>query len=112
MQFYKNWDWVNKVKERPHNDDKKLYCIRMSFSPNENPGVGEVIDYATLSLKKWGAEKQNPLARQRLDELPLRMRGWIIPFDFPEVSARPPFLFPDADQVQYPNMEILTISFA
>ncbi|KAJ7051797.1 PLC-like phosphodiesterase [Mycena amicta] len=77
---------------RPANDDRKMYGVPMSFSPTENPTTAdEYTTFVTSSLKKWGAEKQNPLGVDRLKSLPLAGRGWLVICDFPE----------------YPNMGII-----
>ncbi|KAJ7048338.1 hypothetical protein C8F01DRAFT_1095194 [Mycena amicta] len=80
------------VGARPSNDDRKMYGIWMSFSPTESPSTAdELATFATSSLKKWGAAKQNHLGIERLKTLPLGGRGWLIILDFPE----------------YPNMDII-----
>jgi hypothetical protein len=56
-----------------------MYGIWMSFSPTENPSTADdYTTFATSSLRKWGAEKQNPLAIGRLSKLQLGGRGWMI----------------------------------
>ncbi|KAJ7291954.1 hypothetical protein C8J57DRAFT_1492432 [Mycena rebaudengoi] len=90
-EFFDAYDWSGRpIGGRPANDDNKMYGIWMSFSPTENPSTAdEYTTFATSSLRKWGAEKQNPLAIGRLSKLQLGGRGWMIILDFPE----------------YPNME-------
>ncbi|KAJ6586433.1 PLC-like phosphodiesterase [Mycena vulgaris] len=89
--FFATYNW-NGNDERPTNGNRKMYGIGLSFSPPESPSTAdEYATYATSSLKKWGAEKQNPLAIGRLKNLSLGGRGWIIILDFPE----------------YPNMDVI-----
>ncbi|KAJ7065860.1 hypothetical protein C8F01DRAFT_1126806 [Mycena amicta] len=89
-EFYANFDivWDGAVGRlqgpRPANDDRKLYGVGLAFSPPEEPNADEVTTFATSSLKKWGAEKQNPLGVDRLKSLPLAGRGWLVSLDFPE----------------------------
>jgi hypothetical protein len=72
-----------------------MYGIGLSFSPPESPSTAdEYATYITSSLKKWGAERQNPLAIGRLRNLSLGGRGWIIILDFPEVSMGLSLLLP------------------